>query len=615
MASRQPLQVGIRIGAKDDASAVISGMVNRANSSMKGLAAGLAAYGAGSMMKNVFGNITDKYSDQEYSLASLRIMEMNKLGKVNEQVYGDEEAFIKGLSNKYAKSVEEYTNMVVLLRQNRLTPQDILGGIGETTAHLGKVFDNMEPRTAALFFARLKNDMRVSSKEMDHLANMAFKLKNIGVGGGDANMTIHELTEAYGKAGLGAVNLGLGGARDAEDLGVLMGTFIAKGITGQTTGNNFRRIFDGLRDPERVGKVTARAAQYGVHVSFYDGQGRFKGIRHFEHELKRIGKLSIQQRAEVLKPFSGKQGLSTDFLEYLAKFGKDVEEIRGQYEGITDLDSALNEVMKTQRIINAQTESAKENMSAAFGKSVSGDVKKYNEVLRSVYITITDIVGNHPELTKVTLEIAGAAGALGSVIGGFKALSMLNPIFGKIAAGITSAFAPVMSVLAALEILNYSYSSADSKAAKAGGKYAENNAFFNERIEANKEEDAMIATNFWRFKKAAHSLSRSLFGKTYYEGDLVNNERKDYNQSIGDYWAEKFPGLFGPSKSGTWLGMSSLAKTQGYGGQINYAPTINSSLSQDTVNQILKNHTDTLMRALENEQRRQANMSYGSTAH
>ena len=628
MATRQPLQVGISIGATDDgATSTIQGIVDKANTSIRGLAVGLAGLGVANKIQSGLTDNSNEFAGQQYSLAKLRILEMDKLGHVNEMVYGDEEKYIRSLSSKYAKTVEDYTNMVTVMRQNRLTPQDILGGVGESGAKLGKAFDNLEPKKSAVFFSRLKNDMHVNVNEMDQLANMAYKLYNVGIGGGDANVAVTELTEAFGKSSLGAANLGMKGAADAEEMGILMGTFIAKGLSGGTVGTNFRRIFDSLMDPQMVSDVMQRALQFGVKLRFYDKNAQFLGLKNFEDQLAKMQNLNALQRKYILKPLGGKQGLSNDFEQYLSKYKDDVTAIRSQYENTTSLNNAVGELVGTLQIQNDKTESAKKNMKAAFGKATAGDVQRLNELLQWTYNGLADIASTHPSIAAMTQEFLGMAGGALVILSALKLVGNYIPIVANLANGFGASLSWVAPLAAAALILREGYETGDAKGKlHQGGLLDRNMQYFNDKMAENNAKDNLwgkIQNIDWIRLKALNSLEYSLVGNNTYESvgrDFQKNGRFfSFSDQYDKYskW-ENQENQPGPNKVKGVMGnyftpdIVPPSTTQ----TITYAPQFILPQGIDSVNtkvilDILDGHSDKLMKDLKIYAERQKNLTYG----
>lgn len=607
--AKRVLETAVILGAKDEMSSVVASAVSKAKGSLadlsggsalvKGLLGGGLAYGAKAMLDDSM----EAYKQQEYTLANLRVLAMER-GKVNEELYAREEKFVTELSRMYSKSKEDYAKMFAIGLTNRISPEDMMGGIGESAAKLAKVFDNMAPDKAMLFFSRLKNDLRVSTSEMEKMANVIFKEKNLGVGI-NAEDTVQQLTEAYAKAGLGATNLGLEGAKAAEDLGILMGVFIAKGISGQTVGNNFRRIFDGIRDPEKMNKVLGRGKEYGIKLNFFDENGQFT-VKNFEQQLGKLSKVSTQARAYILNPFSGKQGLSTDFLEYLAKYGEDIKVFEDQYSKVADLNDAVKELQGTLLIQESITETNKVNLKATFGKAMADDIKYFNKLVNEAVLSLDDLVTQYPELAKVTGEFVLMGSAAAGLYGGLTmAGSYIPALNGMLTSLAANGFWGVLGSAAASLMLFKEWYSWSSKQAQTQiqnnptGEREKIMAGYNEIIEDPKT--GFIKRQLARGIRAGIATNISLFGD-----DLPEQEQK---AKMASRTAPASP--FNPRSVSASFGINGVPTSTA----ITYSPQITitgtgANITKEDFQTVLRGNLDEMMGMINREQRRQGNLTY-----
>lgn len=638
MASREALMVGIRIGATDETGSVIQRLVDNANSKMSGLVAGFAATGFAYKIKEALVSASDTFAEQQSATTKLRILEMSNLGKVNEQVYGSEEKFLRGLSGTYGKSIEEYARMVVIMRQNRLSAGDIMGDVGDEGAKLAKVLDNMDPAKAGLFFARLKNDLGVMPSQMGQLANMAYKMTNLGVGETPEH-SMEELTNFYARAGLGARVLGLHGAKDAEDLGKLGAVFMAKGFKGQIAGTSFSKIFDGLRDTEKQGKAAMAASRFGIKLSFFDKAGQFKGLENFKNQLAKLSKLTIQQRQAVLKSFSTKQGLTTEEVEYLSVFSKEIDEMGKQYDSLANLNDAFKEVNGTLAAQNDATEKAKLNMKAAFGAATAQDVGRLNNLLKGTYQDLSNFATAHPTVTGFTEEIAGAGSVLVGFWGTLKGIGKFFPVFGEAAGAVASKIAGLISGLGELLAIKgfYDYSDKDAKE-NPNTMFAQNTKFYNGRIEGNKnvglEKDGLIkelqaeqANLYWRSAKAVSGFINYAGGDKFYDalyGSKMNwylpteNTYSKYNRFMGGQLSCPGSPGFNANDPYSYYKTTDYNKSQSASNNLppfTYAPNLimstgTAGLTKEDVLKLMKQNSDNLVDLINKANERKKQMSY-----
>ncbi|MGL1180885.1 hypothetical protein ACSTLD_24545, partial [Vibrio parahaemolyticus] len=86
----------------------------------------------------------------------LKAAMMQKGGVYDETTYKKIESMSLGLSDKYANTAAAYLDMSRVMINNRINPNDILGGIGESASKLADIFGQMNPTVVGEFAARLR---------------------------------------------------------------------------------------------------------------------------------------------------------------------------------------------------------------------------------------------------------------------------------------------------------------------------------------------------------------------------------------------------------------------------------------------------------------------------
>ena len=598
MASKSSLAIGIRIGATDEASNVIRGLVNNANASMRGLVGGLAASGLSYKGMDIIGGTVDQFESKEAALQRVRIMTM-RVGKTNEDVFSDEKKWIEKLSSTYTGSIEDYAKMTAALLRYRLTPQEVMGGIGESAAKLGVVFD-VPAEKAASFFGKMKNDFDVLPSEMDKLADMLSKIHRMGVGitGEDA---INEMTQAFSKEGLSVRNLGMHGAKAAEKLGLLSAIFINTGQTGQSVGTNLRRILEGAMDPNRAMKVSKRANAIGIPLNFTDSHGNFIGIDGFVAEMSKLKGLSTSALYHVLEPLSGRQGLSTSMDVFMGKFGQvEFDKYTLFLNSLIGINDEFSEIKKTLEYLHKTRTTNIENLQAAIGGSMGDDMKRFNKFLGEAATGIKQFVDEYPSLSKMTFEFSSISLSLLGIYSSLKLAGNYIPILNGLAGGLSVTIAGI----AASAFLFNSFM-------KSGNEWAEQqktdnpNSVKSKIIAGYDEKINDPNTGFWkrmimRGVKAGIGFNTAIFGdhseNSKYNSDAENaamtnarTQHKYYSNGAG----------FDITRPGT---------------EMLYAPNItigSNAIDRQGLNNLLRQNMDVLTKAIEDYQRRQSHMIYG----
>jgi len=455
------VKIGLILSAYDRASEVLEKVFGKSKkqfAELKNAAVdfgkGTALIGAGMAGLKLLQQPVEAFAKMEASGNDLKAAMMGPGGILDENTYKRIAALSMDLSDKYKGSATDYIDMVKVLKQNRIDETDVLGGIGEATAKLSDLFD-MAPAHIAEFSAHMRNDMGVAVADMEKVMDLVARVHGSGVGktGSEA---VTEMNEFFSKASLGAANLGVQGLEASKQLGALGALFMSRGLSGATVGTNFRRIFDGLRDGEKVGKANEVAGIFGKHLNFFDKKGQFLGIDNFVRELGKLHDLSGTKIAAILKAFGGKQGLSTDFIEYLSKNG-----LEGYQEFLTKLDSQaglsdkLSVKMKGLAYQQEVFRTSMENLKASIGAAFAPTLTAIFEVLNSIVGKLREFAQNNPHLFKMAAAFVAIASGLAILWGGvkvFQALTIVARIFGLTfySIPIIGWIALVISALAAL---------------------------------------------------------------------------------------------------------------------------------------------------------------------
>ncbi len=449
--------------ATDQMSSVFASAANKSNQSMlqmqqqmKAMRNGALLIGAGRKGLELIGETTKSWGDLQDASLNAQAALMKKGGILDEETFSRVFSMSEKLSEKYANSTAAYLNMVRVLKSNKINEKDILGGIGESTAKLADLFDQMDPAVIGEFAARMKNDMGVPVNDMGRMMDVIARAKNVGVGK-TGTETVNEMNEYFSKVGLGLANLKVGGVETGADMAALGAIFMRRGISGQMVGTNFRRILDGLRDPERSGKANAVAGQYGRTLDFFDKAGNFGGVENFVKQLNKLQGLKPDVIAAVLKPFSGRQGLSTDFLEYLANDGlaafDDIK--KSMYEQAT-LDEKLSKIMEGLNYQKKVFDSSWDNTKAAMGEALSSVMTNFYRVLNEIAVSLREFIQEHPRLSRMIMTFAGLA-SVALIVAGFaislKAMAGGMALLGVSTTGTLAALGALAAPLAVIALI------------------------------------------------------------------------------------------------------------------------------------------------------------------
>jgi len=416
------LEVAVILSAVDRMSTVIrnatgngvSGFNALANSKEKAdaaLRAGLSMGAGAAAGVAVLTKFSDAFGEAQEAQLNLRASMMGPNGLLNEGVFSKLQQFSVDMSAQFAGSQKDYVEMIRVMKENRLQPEDILGGIGKSVSELSELFV-MPPKNIGLFAARMKNDMRVPAAEMEKMVDLMARLKTMGVGTTGAE-TVSELTELFSKAGLGATNLRLGGVKDAADLGVLGGVFLAKGIDAASVGTTFRRILDNVGNPKKLKEMNEEAAKFGKHLRFFDKKGDFAGIDNFVAQLSTLKSLKPSEIGTILGGFGSKQGMGASIMQNIAEHGlEDYVKFQQQVSNQADLHQKVHEIQKGYNQQLRITGSNVENLSSSIGKSYNPAVTKTITLIGELAKATGEWVERNQTITAMIAGIVAAITAM-----------------------------------------------------------------------------------------------------------------------------------------------------------------------------------------------------------
>lgn len=428
------VKIGLVLSAYDRASEVLEkvfGVSKKNLGELKSAAIdvgkGMALWKMGSEGFKLLDGPIEAFGKMEAAGNDLKGAMMGPGGILDEAAFKKIETLSMNLSDRYKGSATDYLDMIKVLKENRINEQDILGGIGNATAQLSDLFD-MAPAQIAEFSAHMRNDMGVAVGDMDKVMDLIARVHGSGVGKSGSE-AVTEMNEFFSKASLGAANLGVQGLEASKQMGALGALFMSRGLSGSTVGTNFRRIFDSLADPERIKKVNAAAAMFGKHLTLFDGKGKFLGMDNFVEELGRLHDLSGQQVAAIFKAFGGKQGLSTDFVQYLSKNGlTGYQEFLDKMNSQADLSEKLGVKMGGLNYQQEVFKTSTENLKATLAEGFAPTLTAIYEVMNRLVSKLREFSDLHPKLVKMSMAFVAIASALTMLLGAIKIVTALTTV-------------------------------------------------------------------------------------------------------------------------------------------------------------------------------------------
>jgi hypothetical protein len=442
VAQNTNIGIGLILSAKNQASAALDSFFNRTKGQMKDLGRSAADVGKGiaeilAARKGVdmLKATTDAFGEMEAAGNMLKANLMGKGGAFDTGMYEKLFQYSKKVSAANTGSTASYLDMIRVMKQNRIAPKDILGGIGSDAAMLAHYFNNMLPASTAEFAAHMKNDMAVATKDMYKVMDLTARIHDVGVGK-TGEEAVTEMNQFFSKVGLGMAGLHATGIEEAKKMGALGAIFMARGISGQSVGTNFRRMLDSMASGEKVKKMNEVAGMFRKHLDFFDSKGKFLGIDNFVTQIGKLQGMNPAAVEAILKPFGGKQGLETDFIRFLANEGLSAyPEMVKRIENQASLREKVGAIMEGQKLQEAVLASNVTNTKASFGAAISAPYKSLLATLNRVTVAVGAFFDNHQKISKATAGIiafASAGLALGGVLTVMRGLGAAMKLLGVV---------------------------------------------------------------------------------------------------------------------------------------------------------------------------------------
>lgn len=418
------VKIAVILTALDQMSGVIGSATDKARAKMDAMAMasqkmmfGSEMIGAGKAGLGFIEKLTNAYGEQEEAAARLKMSMMQPGGILDESKFEKMQKMAQTLSNTYGGSAKSYLQMEQALKNNRITEEDILGGIGESTAKLADLF-KMPAMEIATFAAHMKNDMGVGVDKMTDMMDVIQKLQGAGIGNTGAE-TVNEINAAMSQVGMSMSNLHVQGLEASKQVATLAGVLMSTGLSGGTVGTNLRRMFDTMTHADKVQKITEAAHQFGIQLEFFDKKGKFS-VNNFTEQLTKLAALNPTQLGEVMKGFGGKQGLSSDFVQYLSNPDA-LEKIHAFNErmatqaGMTD---KLLTLMATLDYKKGQLSTSFDTSSASWGKALTPILSKIYDLMELITVAVGQFADEHPRVAKFITAFAAVA-SIELIVGGF----------------------------------------------------------------------------------------------------------------------------------------------------------------------------------------------------
>jgi TP901 family phage tail tape measure protein len=270
---------------------------------------------------------------------------------------------------------------------------DVLGGglkgaLALAAAGQLSVGEAAETAASAMTQFKLKGD------QVPHVADL------LAAAAGKAQGSVHDMGFALSQSGLVAAQFGL----SIEDTTGVLAEFANAGLIGSDAGTSFKTMLIAIANPS---KVTAAQMQ-ALNISFYDAQGKFKGLAGVADELRtKLGGLTDEQRQQALAQIFGNDALRAASILY-ADGSKGVDKWKGS---VNDAGYAAETAQKQTDNLTGDLERLKGSLETVAIQAGSGGNGGLRVLTKSLNDIVDQFVSLPPAVGSAVTVLAGLGGA------------------------------------------------------------------------------------------------------------------------------------------------------------------------------------------------------------
>lgn len=376
---------------------------------------GTAATGTAAATGLPLINTIKTYADREAAVTELK-GSMLRAGKILPPEFAQIQALAEKLGTTLPGTTTEFMEMMTVLNRQGMSAKAILGGLGEATALLAVQLKKPKAE-AAEFAAKLQDATKTSEKDM--LALMDTIQRTFYVGVDPQNML-----GGFAKLSPALTILRKEGLEAAKALAPLLAMADQSGMTGETSGNAYRKILQMSIDAKKVGKGNSELAGTGIKLDFTNGAGGFGGVEKLFSELAKLKALggNDAKRQGVLKTIFGDDAETLQALEILISKGKaGYDEMRGKMEVQASLNERVGESLGTLKNRWDALGGTFNDFSTKVGSLLEPAAGKVIELANSMVGGLSKFIDEYPGLSQV---LVGGAALFAALAGGVGALAL-----------------------------------------------------------------------------------------------------------------------------------------------------------------------------------------------
>lgn len=353
------------------------------------------------------------YADYQAAVTELK-GSMLRAGKILPPEFAQIQALAEKLGTTLPGTTTEFMEMMTVLNRQGMSAKAILGGLGEATALLAVQLKKPKAE-AAEFAAKLQDATKTSEKDM--LALMDTIQRTFYVGVDPQNML-----GGFAKLSPALSILRKEGLEAANALAPLLAMADQSGMSGETSGNAYRKILQMSIDSKKMAKGNSELAGTGIKLDFTNGLGGFGGLDKLFTELEKLKALggNDAKRQSVLKTIFGDDAETLQALEILISKGKaGYDEMQGKMEVQASLNERVGESLGTLKNRWDALGGTFDEFSTKVGGLLAPAAEKIIDLASRMVGGISKFIDAYPGLSQVLVTgavlFAGLAGGVGAL--------------------------------------------------------------------------------------------------------------------------------------------------------------------------------------------------------
>lgn len=362
------------------------------------------------------------YSESENAATQLKVSMMTSDGSVLPEFEKINDLAVR-LGDKLPGTTADFQSMMTMLRRQGMSASVILNGLGESAAYLG-VQLKMPPEAAAEFAAKLQDATQTTEKDMMQLMDVIQKSYYAGV-------DPQNMLQGFSKISSAMSILRMKGIEASQAFAPFLVMADQAGMAGESAGNAYRKIFQGVMNTDKVKNVNEDLKGKGVRFDFTDGKGEFAGIDKMFSQLGQLKKLSTEDRLRTIKGIFGDDAETLQVLNILIEKGiSGYQEVQGKLAAQAGLRERVDATLNTLANKWEAATGSFTNTMAALGGTIAPVLKNISDWLGEAANNMSEFIKRHPVLTGVAFKLAAGLALVATAVGviGLSIAAILGPL-------------------------------------------------------------------------------------------------------------------------------------------------------------------------------------------